>query len=83
MGIYPPWVIKIPAYGHRETALKKDAGHSLIFRPPHSSTYLRKANLDVLRLLTQWTLVAFFTGALIVAYANNEGEKSTRWVKIQ
>lgn len=82
MGIYPPWVIKIPAYGHRETALKKDAGHSLIFRPPQSSPYLRRANLDVLRLFTQWTIVVFFTGALIVAYANNEDEKSTRWVKI-
>ena len=83
MGIYPPWIIKIPAYGYRDTAAKRDAGHSLIFRPPHSSTYLRKANLDVLRLFTQWTIVVFFTGALIVAYANNEDEKSKRWVKIQ
>jgi hypothetical protein len=83
MGIYPPWIIKIPAYGPRDTAAKRDAGHSLIFRPPHSSTYLRKADLDVLRLFTQWALVVFFTGALIVAYANNEDEKSTRWVNIQ
>lgn len=83
MGIYPPWVIKIPAYGHRETALKRDAGHSLIFRPPHIPPYSRRANLDVLRLLTQWTIVVFFAGGLIVAYTNNEDEKSTRWVKIQ
>ena len=82
MGIYPPWVIKIPAYGPRDTAAKRDACHSLIFRPPHSSTYLRRANLDVLRLCTQWTIVVFFTGALIFAYANNEDEKSTRCVKI-
>jgi hypothetical protein len=83
MGIYPPWVIKIPAYGHRETALKRDAGHSFIFRPPHTAPYLRRANLDVLRLCTQWTIVAFFAGALIVAYTDNEDEKSTKCVKIQ
>jgi hypothetical protein len=83
MGIYPPWVIKIPPNGPRDTALKRDAGHSFIFRPPHSTPYLRRVNLDVLRLCTQWTIVAFFIGALIVAYANNEDEKSKRWVKIQ
>lgn len=83
MGIYPPWVIKIPAAGHRETALRRDAGHSFIFRPPHIAPYVRRANLDVLRLCTQWTIVVFFIGALIVAYANNEDEKSQRWLKIQ
>lgn len=83
IGIYPPWVTKIPAYGHRETALKKDAGHSFIFRPPHIAPYVRRANLDVLRLCTQWTIVVFFIGALIVAYANNDDEKSKRWLKIQ
>ncbi|MHC4640959.1 MAG: hypothetical protein ACYS32_04890 [Planctomycetota bacterium] len=83
MGIYPPWVIKIPAYGPRDTAAKRDAGHSFIFRPPHTAPYSRRANLDVLRLCTQWTIVVFFIGALIAAYANNDDEKSKRWVKIQ
>ncbi len=84
MGIYPPWVIIIKANKLRDTALKRDAGHSFIFRPPRTTpTYSRRINLDVLRLCSQWTLVVFFTGALIVAYANDEDEKSKRWVKIK
>ncbi|MHC4618080.1 MAG: hypothetical protein ACYTEQ_10045 [Planctomycetota bacterium] len=68
--VYPPWVIRLGPRGARETVIKKDAGHSFVWKPAYKPPYMSRGTLDLGRLFFQWVLVVGIAIGLFAAYAD-------------